>query len=79
MDLVSKLVLLFWAIAALLAESYLTSGAWPAARFLNPVVCLAALLLSAIDRRTVALVAAVLVTSWRVSFRSCGLPGKAGD
>lgn len=58
MDRFSKLAVLAWVVAALVAEFYFVAGAWPAVRWLGPLLFLAAVAGAWFDRRSVALVLA---------------------
>lgn len=58
MDRFSKLAILAWVVAVLAAECYYVSGAWPAVRWLGPLLFMAAALGTYLDRRVVALVLA---------------------
>ncbi|HUR34733.1 MAG TPA: O-antigen ligase family protein [Vicinamibacterales bacterium] len=59
MDRISKLLVVLWAVAALLFACYLVSGAWRLGGILGPVLFGTAALCSALDRRAVAPIAAV--------------------
>jgi hypothetical protein len=54
----SKIAVALWAVAAVLIEFYYASPGWPALRTLGPLILAGFALLSVIDRRSVALVAA---------------------